>query len=49
MFCGRKTNATINHVHERALRIVYRNYSFSFDEPLKIDKSFNINGENFQT
>ena len=39
MFCGRKTNARINHVHERALRIVYRNNSFCFDRLLKIDKS----------
>ena len=30
MFCGRKTNARINHVHERALRIVYRNNSLCF-------------------
>ena len=30
MFCGRKTNARINHVHETALRIVYRNNSFLF-------------------
>ena len=25
MFCGRKTNTRINHVHERAVKIVYRN------------------------
>ena len=38
MFCGRKTNARINHVHERPLRIVYRNNSLCFEELLKIDK-----------
>ena len=37
MFCGRKTNATTSHVHEKALIIVYRNNSFCFDEMLKID------------
>ena len=31
MFCGRKTNTRINHVHERALRIVYKNNSLCFD------------------
>ena len=25
MFCGRKTNARVNDVYERALRVVYRN------------------------
>ena len=37
MFCGRKTNAAVSHVHEKALRIVYRNNSLCFDEMLKID------------
>ena len=37
MFCGRKTNTTTSHVHEKALIIVYRNNSFCFDEMLKID------------
>ena len=27
MFFGRKTNARINHVHERALRLAYKNNS----------------------
>ena len=42
MFCGRKPDARINHVHERALRVVYRNNSLCFNELLKIDKSYNI-------
>ena len=49
MFCGRKTNPRINHVHDGALRIVYRNYIYIyFDEQLNIDKFYNINHENFQ-
>ena len=49
MFYGTKTNARINHVHERALRIVYRNNSLCFDELLKIDKSYNIHHKNIRT
>ena len=49
MFCGRKTNASINHVHERALRIVYRNNSLCFDQLLQIDKSNNIDHKNIKT
>ena len=49
MFCGRKTNARINHVHERALRIVYRNNNLRFDQLLQIDKSCNIQHKSIQT
>ena len=49
MFCRRKTNTRINHVHERALRIVYRNNSLCFDQLLQIDKSYNIHHKNIQT
>ena len=49
MFRGRTTNARITHVHERALRIVYRNNSFCFDQLLKIDKPCNIHHKNIQT
>ena len=48
MFCGRKTNAKINHVHERALRIVYRKNNLRFDQLLQIDKSYNIHHKNIQ-
>ena len=48
MFCGRKINARINHVHERALRIVYRNNNLRFDELLQIDKSYNIHHKKFK-
>ena len=49
MFCGRKTNTRINHGHERALRVVYRNNSLCFDQLLQIDKSYNIHHKNIQT
>ena len=46
MFCSRKMNRKINHVHERALRLVYNDYRSSFDELLKIDKSISIHHRN---
>ena len=49
VFCRRKTNARINHVQERALRVVYRNNSLCFDQRLKIGKSYNIHHKNIQT
>ena len=49
MFCGRKTNVKINHVHERALRIVYRKNNLRFDQLLQIDKSYNIHHKNIET
>ena len=39
MFCGRQTNARINHVHERALRAVYNDEIIPFKELLGRDKS----------
>ena len=48
MFHGRKTNSKINHIHERALRIVYKNNFLSFEELLKSDKSFKIHHRNIQ-
>ena len=32
MFCGRQTNARINHIHERALRAVYNDEVSPFEE-----------------
>ena len=49
MFCGRKIHARINLVHERVLKIVYRNTSLYFDQLLQINKSYNIHHENIQT
>ena len=35
MFCSRGINGKINHIHERALRIVYMDYSSTFADLLK--------------
>ena len=35
MFHRRKANSKINHIHESALRIVYKNNTLSFEELLK--------------
>ena len=39
MFCSNKMNNKINHIHERALRLVYQDYTTSFDDLLKQDNS----------
>ena len=39
MFHARELNKKINHIHERSLRIVYRDYNSSFKDLLKKDKS----------
>ena len=39
MFCSRTMNKKINHIHERALRLVYQDYSSTFEELLTKDKS----------
>ena len=49
MFCERKTNARINHYHDRTSKVVHRNNSHCFDELLKIDKSYNIHHNHIQT
>ena len=40
VFHSRKLNNWINRIHERALRLVYRDYTSSFDELLLKDNSF---------
>ena len=42
MFCSRKSNSKINKLHERSLRIVYNDYSSSFDELLSRDHSMPV-------
>ena len=42
MFCSRKMNEKINHIHERALRLVYNDYESTFDRLLKNDKTISI-------
>ena len=42
MFHSRKLNERIDHIHERALRIVYEDFNLSFQELLIDDSSLNI-------
>ena len=48
MFCSRKMNNKINYIHERALRLVYDDYTTSFEELLSKDKSVSIHHRNIQ-
>ena len=41
-FHGRRASSKINHVNERALRIVYKSNVLSLEELLELDKSFKI-------
>ena len=49
MLHSRKLNHRINSIHERALRIVYRDTKSSFAELLIKDESFTIHERNIQT
>ena len=49
MFHSRKLNHRINRIHERALRIVYKDNASSFDDLLIRDDSFTIHERNIQT
>jgi hypothetical protein len=49
MFClSRELNKRINRIHERGLRIVYRDYTSSFSELLAKDESVCIHHRNIQ-
>ena len=48
MFCSRTLNDKINHIHKRALRLVYSDYTSSFDELLKNDNAVTIHQRNIQ-
>ena len=48
MFCGRQTNARINHIHERALRAIYNDEISPFEELLGRDKSETIHRRNIK-
>ena len=48
MFHSRDLNYKINKLHHRALQIVYRDYSSSFDELLSKDNSVSIHHRNVQ-
>ena len=49
MFHSRKLNNRINRIHERALRIVYKDEVSSFKELLTKDESFTVHERNIQT
>ena len=48
MFHNRRYNDKINRLHERMLRIVYKDYKSSFEELLSEDKSFTVHHKNVQ-
>ena len=46
MFCSRSMNNKINHIHERALRLVYQDYTTPFEVLLKKDGSLTFHHRN---
>ena len=48
MFCSRRSNNSINHLHERALRIVYNGHSSTFEDLLVKDNSVSIHHRNIR-
>ena len=48
MFHNRTLNNKINKLHERALRLVYKNDDLGFDELLKLDNSVTVHQRNLQ-
>ena len=48
MFHSRKQNNVINRIHERALRIVYKDHNSTFQELLNKDNSVSIHHRNLQ-
>ena len=49
MFNGRGLNNKINHLHERLLRIVYKDNNSSFKELLKKNNSFTVHYRNIKS
>ena len=49
MFHSRGVNNKINHLHERSLRIVYKDNISPFKDLLKKDRSFTIHQRNIQS
>ena len=45
---SRELNRKINKLHERALRVVYKDYGLTFEELLERSKSFTIHERNLQ-
>ena len=48
LLSGWKLNNSINNIHERALRLVYKDYISSFDDLLAKDNTFKIYQRNLQ-
>ena len=48
MFHSRKLNARINRLHERALRVAYKDFDSSFEELLRRDSSTTLHQRNLQ-
>ena len=48
MFHNRNLSNHINHIHERALRILYQDHNSTFEELLAKDGSFKIHDRNLQ-
>ena len=48
MFHSRTLNNRINKLHERCLRVVYRDFNSSFEQLLSKDNSFTIHERNIQ-
>ena len=46
MFCSRQENNRTNHLHERALKIVYNDYESTFKNLLELDNSVSIHHRN---
>ena len=49
MFYSRGINNKINHLHERALRIIYKDNTSTFEELLEKDNSFSVHHRNIQS
>ena len=49
MFYSRNTNGRKNHLHERAIRLIYDDYELKFEELLEKDGSFVIHHYKSQT
>ena len=48
MFYSKSANRGINHLHERALSLIYDDYELTFEELLEKDGSFTIHHSNIQ-
>ena len=48
MFCGSQTNARINHIHKRALKALYNDETYPFEELLGKDNSETVHRRNIK-